>query len=107
MHQQAVSLQQASAIAPSHLQQREKIIYKAIKRGNVPAIYRKLVQMTDTATHCNNTQPVISYYALPDYVAIGTDADCFYCPMTPGLAQRVANKLKCSLPTRKIAESNL
>jgi hypothetical protein len=83
------------------LQQREKIIYKTIKRGNVPAFYRKLVQVTDTAI-INNTQTVISYYALPDYVAIGTDTDCFYCPMTPGLAQRVANKLKCSLPTRKM-----
>lgn len=83
------------------LQQREKIIYKEIKRGNIPLFYRNLVQVSDTAT-IQNIPTVIKYNVLPDYVAIGTDTDYFYCPMTPGLAQRVANKLKCSLPTRKM-----
>jgi len=87
-----------------HLAQREKIIYKTIKKGNVPGFYRKLVPVTDTAK-INGVMAQISYYVLPDYIAIGTDSDYFYCPMTPALAQKVANKLRCSLPTRKMVNN--
>lgn len=87
-----------------HLKQREKIIYKAIKKGNIPQFYRKLVKVTDTATIDGNLT-TIAYYVIPDYLAIGTDNNYFYCPMTPALAQRVANKLKCSLPTRKMVNT--
>jgi len=86
------------------LNQREKIIFKAIKKGNVPNFYRKLVLVTDSAM-IGNTLTRISYYVIPDYIAIGSDSDYFYCPMTPALAQHVANKLKCSLPTRKIVNT--
>ncbi|QKJ29612.1 hypothetical protein HQ865_07555 [Mucilaginibacter mali] len=86
------------------LKDRENIIYKAIKQGNIPNFYRKLVLITDSMK-VNYQRMVISYYVLPDYIAIGTDADYFYCPMTPGLAQRVANKLKCSLPTRQLSDT--
>lgn len=86
------------------LKDRENIIYKTIKQGNIPNFYRKLVKITDSMK-VNYQQLVITYYVLPDYIAIGTDTDYFYCPMTPGLAQRVANKLKCSLPTRQISDA--
>ncbi|OCX53640.1 hypothetical protein BEL04_04925 [Mucilaginibacter sp. PPCGB 2223] len=87
-----------------NLAKREKIIFKAIKKGNVPEFYRKLVLVTDSAM-IDNKPAKISYYTIPDYIAIGTDTDYFYCPMTPALAQRVANKLKCSLPTRKMVNA--
>lgn len=86
-----------------HIKQRENMIYKAIKSGNIPLSYRKLVQINDTATIAGVSTTII-YNVLPDYIAIGSDSDFFYCPMTPALAQRVANKLKCSLPTRKMVD---
>ncbi|QQL50821.1 hypothetical protein [Mucilaginibacter ginkgonis] len=86
------------------LEQREKAIFKEIKRGNIPQFYRQLVKVTDTATF-NGKLNSIEYYVAPDYLAIGTDSDFFYCPMTPALAQRVANKLKCMLPTRKMVNT--
>lgn len=86
------------------LKQREKLIYKAIKKGNIPAFYRKMVMVTDTLKTTGSVN-TISYYVLPDYLAIGTDTNYFYCPMTPALAQRVANKLKCSLLTRKMVNA--
>lgn len=86
------------------LKDREKIIYKAIKQGNIPNFYRKLVKITDSMK-VNYRQMVIEYYVIPDYIAIGTDTNYFYCPMTPGLAQRVANKLKCSLPTKQLSDN--
>jgi len=87
-----------------HLAQREKMIFKAIKKGNVPNFYRKMVLVTDSAK-IDGAMAQISYYVLPDYIAIGTDSNYFYCPMTPALAQRVANKLRCSLPTRKMVNN--
>ncbi len=39
---------------------------------------------------------------MPDYFSIGNNEDFFYVPMTPILAQRVANFLKCNLPTKKM-----
>jgi hypothetical protein len=87
-----------------NLARREGVIFKAIKKGNVPAFYRKLVMVTDS-TKIDGTTIQISYYVLPDYIAIGTDSDYFYCPMTPALGQRVANKLRCCLPTRQIVNN--
>jgi len=86
------------------LGQREKIIFKAIKKGNLPNFYRKLIKVEDSVM-IDHTLTHVSYYVIPDYLAIGSDSDYFYCPMTPALAQRVANKLKCSLPTRKMVNT--
>lgn len=85
------------------LKQREKIIFKTIKSGNIPDFYRKLSVIQDSAM-INDIKIKITYFAIPDFLAIGTDSDYFYCPMTPAMAQRVAHKLKCSLPTRKMSD---
>ncbi len=85
------------------ISEREEIIYRKVLAGHVPDFYRKLVQVTDTVSITDKTY-VIRYYVLPDFLAIGTNEDHFYCPMTASLAQRIAKKLKCSLPTRKISD---
>ncbi|RZL32603.1 MAG: hypothetical protein EOP00_33765 [Pedobacter sp.] len=46
----------------------------------------------------------ISYYVLPDYFCIGTDEDFFYVPMTPILAQKIADLAKCNLPTKRMVD---
>lgn len=83
------------------LKEREKIIYKEIKRGNVPEFLRKLTPMVKIFSHDENK---LTYYVLPDYFSIGSDDDFFYVPMTPMLAQKVANLTKCSLPTKQITD---
>lgn len=85
------------------LEQREKIIFKEIKKGNVPDFLRILSKVTDSV-RIDNHQIRISYYALPNYFCIGSDEDFFYVPMTPILAQKVADLTKCSLPTKKIVD---
>jgi hypothetical protein len=84
------------------LDNREKIIFKEIKSGNIPNFYRQMVEIRDTVLIQNN-QHIIKYYVLPDYLAIGSDQDYFYCPMRPQLAQKIAKYLKSSLPTRLIS----
>jgi len=85
------------------LAQRETIIFNEIKSGNMPEFYRFLKQINDTVVINDNTQ-TIRYFVTPDFLAIGSNEDYFYCPMSPQLAQKVANLLKCSLPTRKISD---
>ncbi|RDC58626.1 hypothetical protein DU508_01115 [Pedobacter chinensis] len=82
------------------LQDREQKIYREIKKGNVPDFLRKLVEISDTSLDLQ-----VSYYVLADYLSIGSDDDFFYVPMTPILAQKVANLTKCSLPTKKIVDN--
>ena len=85
------------------LEQRENLIFNEIKSGNVPDFLRKLTEIKDT-TEISNQTFIISYYVLPDYFAIGSNANFFYVPMTPILAQKVAYLSKCNLPTRKIVD---
>lgn len=85
------------------LDEREMIIYNEIRRGNIPRFYRRLVEIRDTAI-LNGENHYIRYFVLPDFLAIGSDLDYFYCPMRPQLAQKIADLLKCSLPTQKISD---
>jgi len=85
------------------LDAREDIIFQEIKSGNIPNFYRRLIAIIDTSTIKGKIH-TIRYFVLPDFLAIGSDADYFYCPMRPALAQKVADLLKCSLPTRKISD---
>ena len=82
---------------------REDLIYSQIAAGNVPNWLRMLVLITTNAV-IDGTTHTMSYYVTPDYFCIGSDNDYLLQPMTPMLAQRVANLLSCSLPTRKMVK---
>lgn len=82
---------------------REKIIFKEIKKGNVPDFLRKLVKIEMDLINHQKTSHIL-YYVLPDYFAIGSNSDFFYVPMTPILAQKVARLTKCSLPTKLLVD---
>lgn len=77
--------------------QREQHIVNEFARGNVPDFMRTLKPITVTGSG-----RTLTYYATPDYVAIGSDADFFRMPMSAPLAQQVADIAKCSLPTAKM-----
>jgi len=83
------------------LQDRENFIYSQIANGNVPNFQRNLVPVTVSAV-INGTNHTATYYISADYLAIGSDEDYFLEPMTPILAQQVANLLNCTMPTRKM-----
>jgi hypothetical protein len=83
------------------LTNRENAIYSEVLNGNVPDFMRNLVPVTSSAT-IGHTLYTAIYYVLPDYTAIGCDTDYFLCPMTPLLAQRIADQIGCTLPTRKM-----
>lgn len=78
---------------------RENWVLDQVTIGNIPSWMRTLVPITVNQTF-NGTPHALTYYAAADYLAIGSDQDYFLEPTTPILAQRIANLLNCTLPTR-------
>lgn len=77
--------------------EREQWIYAQIISGNIPNWLRNLKPITVNAG--GNTA---TYQVTADYLSIGSDTNYFRVPMTPLLAQRLADRLGYSLPTRKM-----
>lgn len=90
-------------LTPLGLTAREDTIFSQIISGNVPDFLRNLVPVHDTVVISSVTY-YVTYFVTPDYFALGCDSDYFLCPMTPLLAQRVADYLGFSLPTRKMSD---
>lgn len=79
------------------LTERENWIYAQVISGNVPSWLRTLKPINVSANGHTAT-----YFVTPDYLAIGSDTDYFLEPTTPLLAQRLADQIGCTLPTRKM-----
>lgn len=90
-----------AAITPLSFTARENLILQEVVNGNVPNFYRMLSPVTSTATISGITQS-ITYYVIPDYLAIGSDTNYFLCPMSPIIATKIADSIGCTLPTRKM-----
>jgi hypothetical protein len=52
----------------------------------------------------DGTTNTATFYATPDYLAIGSDDDYFLIPVSPNTGQRIADALHCSLPTPKMVD---
>lgn len=83
---------------------RETVVVSEILSGNVPSFSRKLKAIKIIKT-INGTTHELTYFSLCDYMAIGSDQDYFYIPMTPSTAQYLADHLRCTLPTKKMVDA--
>ena len=81
--------------------ERELWVGREILRGNIPGFLRAFVPITFHQTLSNQSYTV-EIEVLPDYLAVGSDTDSLLMPMTPLLGQRLADRLGCTLPTRKL-----
>lgn len=90
-----------TAITGLSFTNRENLILQEVIKGNVPNFYRNLSAVTSTAVISSITQSV-TYYVIPDYLAIGCDTNYFLCPMSPIIATKIADSIGCTLPTRKM-----
>lgn len=86
------------------LTDRENAIYAEVLAGNVPDFMRTLQPVSSAAVISSITYTAV-YYVIPDYMAIGCDSNYFLCPMTPLLAQRIADQIGCTLPSRKMVDA--
>ncbi|MBI5851005.1 MAG: hypothetical protein HZB39_08245 [Planctomycetes bacterium] len=86
------------------LADREVLLAHEFAAGNVPSFLRKLVPVTTQATIGGRTRTA-TFWCTPDYLGFGTDADWFRMPMTPTLAQSIADRLDCVMPTRRMVDA--
>ncbi len=93
----------ADKVSGFSLDDREKAIVAEILSGNVPSFSRKMrvVKINQTI---NDRPYELIYRTVCDYMAIGSDQDYLYIPMTPSTAQYLSDKLKCTLPTKKMVD---
>ncbi len=93
----------AKSIESLERPEREEKIYSQVALGNVPDFLRKLTPIRTYSIKDGQTNSAM-YYVAPDYLAIGSDADYFLTPLSPIMAQRVADLSHCSLPTKKMVD---
>lgn len=93
----------SSMIAALPRQEREEEIFRQISEGNVPEFLRTPVPVTVIDT-VDGTAYSLRYFVAPDYLSIGSDSDYILMPMTPLLAQRIADLTRCMLPTAKMVD---
>lgn len=93
----------ASTVSLSR-QAREEEIKKAVLSGNTPSFLNKFKEVRVKKVLSDGKEHTISYFAAPDYLAIGNDSDYVRTPMSPVTAQQIADKLGCMLPTAKMVD---
>jgi hypothetical protein len=93
----------SSMIIPLSRQEREEEIFRQVSGGNVPEFLRTLVPVTVIDT-IDGTVYSLHYFVTPDYLSLGSDSDHVSMPMTPLLAQRIADLTGCILPTTKMVD---
>lgn len=84
--------------------ERDSLAVEEILSGNVPSFLKKFVPITAETTDSAGIVHHATFYALPDYLSIGTDDDWARVPLTPMAAQKIADSLHCFLPTRKMVD---
>jgi len=94
----------AEKISTLDFAQREQEIFEEVIAGNVPAFLRKFCPVTVTNIDEGKTN-IGTFYCAPDYLAVGSEADYLISPMSPNTAQRIADRLDCFLPTRKLVDA--
>jgi len=82
---------------------REQLLWHEFAAGNVPTFLRTLVPITVQATVAG-TPHTATFWCTPDYLGVGADGDWFRLPMTPTLAQQLADRLDCALPTARMVD---
>jgi peptidoglycan hydrolase-like protein with peptidoglycan-binding domain len=84
---------------------REQAILTEIQNGNIPDHLRSFKEVPVESTEKDGTKHTGTIKVLPDYLAIGSNEDHVQVPMTPAIAQAIADKTGTSLPTKKIVDT--
>lgn len=101
-HAQMTGSEFAHAVEGLSAIERDSVALAEIISGNVPNIAR--YEINDTLEDANGIQHAVQMYVLSDVVAVGTDSDFLRIPMLPSTAQRVADLMGGSLPTRRMSD---
>jgi len=83
---------------------REARVLAGFDLGNVPPFLAHLTPITLRA-HFGAREHVATLWVAPDCFGLGTDEDWLRLPLSPQLAQRLADRLDCVLPTPRIVDA--
>lgn len=84
--------------------QREQVILKEIRKGNIPLFSRHFKAVSYKQTLSNKKTVDVTFWVMPDYLAVGNNDDFARIPMNPITAQKIADQFGCILPTTKIVD---
>jgi hypothetical protein len=84
---------------------RERVILQAFLNGEMPEFLKKLVPVKLSALDRGGQPMSATIFVMPEYLAIGSDADFLRIPMNLYTAAAVATHLGFILPTRKIVDA--
>lgn len=84
--------------------EKQAAILNELRKGNLPYFLRKLKTLELTTADGDGKMHRVKYRVMPDYLAVGSDSDYCRIPVTPAVAQQVANQFGATLPTRKLVD---
>ena len=93
----------AAQVTGMSIEDREIAVVREILSGNVPSFSRTFRSLKINQTIDSKDYELVCFAAC-DYLAIGSDEDYLYMPLTPSTAQYLADQFNCSLPTSKIVD---
>jgi hypothetical protein len=84
--------------------ERDGFIYRQLMSGNMPSHLRLIKPVRARVGQAGGGKKWVTFFVLPDYLAVGSDSDFVRIPMSAPLARRVAHDLGFILPTTKMVD---
>lgn len=98
----AAFYQQAAAM---NWAQRDSFVLDQVFSGDIPSFIKDFVPVHVSVIDSINGKKISAvFYTAPDYLSVGTNDDWARINITPMAAQKIADRLNCFLPTRKMVD---
>jgi hypothetical protein len=84
---------------------RDRAVVAELERGNIPSFLGHLTPVRMAANGAGGQAVAATIWVTPDYLAIGSDDDFLYVPLTYYSATIVADHFGCVLPTARMVDA--
>jgi len=84
---------------------RDRAVVAELERGNVPSFLSHLTPVTLTTSPSDGPAVPATIWVTPDYLAIGSDDDFLYVPLTYYSATIIADRFGSVLPTARMVDA--
>jgi hypothetical protein len=84
---------------------RDRAVVAELERGNIPSFLGHLAPVKLTASASGGQTVAATIWVTPDYLAIGSDDDFLYVPLTYYSATMIADHFGCVLPTARMVDA--
>jgi len=84
---------------------RDRAVVAELERGNIPSFLAHLTPVTLPANASEGQAVAATIWVTPDYLAIGSDDDFLYVPLTYYSATTIADRFGSVLPTARMVDA--